>query len=72
MTARALVSALAGVATWMLFALVCERHGEALGWAHAEAHAARCSELAPGAGYRWGLYDENGAWHCAMYGEEEP
>lgn len=31
----------------------------------------RCSDLAPGYGYRYGMYDPNGFHNCEMYGELE-
>ena len=69
MTARAAIVILCAVVVDLVFALAAERHGEALGWEHAEAHVVRCSSLATAYGYRYGLYDADGEHHCALYGE---
>ena len=71
MTARAVIVLLAVLLTHLLVALAGRWYGEADGWHAAEVHAQRCSELALGYGYRYGLYDEEGEYHCAMYGELE-
>lgn len=69
MTARVVIVALAVVLSHLVAAYAGRALGEADGWYAAETHAQRCSELARGVGYRWGVYDPEGEWHCAMYGE---
>lgn len=71
MFARALIVLLAVVATHLIAALAGRLYGESDGWHAAEVHAQRCSEIALGYGYRYGLYDELGEFHCALYGEVE-
>lgn len=70
MTARVAIVALAVLATHLLATYAGRLLGEADGWHAAEVHAQRCSELALGYGYRYGLYDEQGEFHCALYGGE--
>lgn len=72
MLARVVIVALFVVLTHLVAAYAGKVIGEADGWHAAEVHARRCSELALGYGYTYGLYDEQGWHHCAMYGEVEP
>lgn len=71
MSARILVVLLAVLVTHLVVALAGRWYGESLGWRDAEVHAQRCSELALGYGYSYGLYDAEGDFHCAFWGERD-